>query len=317
MDTNEVASLEDLYADKPTSSKPTQQEQPAEATDGGLTQEQAIDVAATGDTFREQAKEAEAQPKAPTKAKAAKDADDDDDLPSDVVGLRAALKDTRRKARERKLELDARVPAIEAKLAAKEREAAELDAAARQLWGQLQQYHPQNQRPEPPDPLLDPAGAVAHERAQMVEALRERDAKYDYALYMARVVPSQRMMREKHADYEEMEAVFAEAAKAQPHLWQQIRQQEFPAEFAYQVGKEMKQRQEIAAAGSFDKWLEQKVAEKVAAATPPAPQVPTVPTNGLAPKAPPPQSLARVPSVTPRTASKAYQGPTPLTDLYK
>ena len=312
MDSNELVSIEDLYADKPASPK----ERPAATDDGGLTQEQTADIAATADTVEDETKAALAPNKVSAPAKAKADpSDEDEPEPSDVVGLKAALKATRQKARERAKA----VSDYEQRLAAETRRATELDGAARTMWAQLlgqPQRTQQQPQYEPPDANLYPAEALAYERAQVAAALQERDAKYEQDLYMARLVPSQRFMRKEHADYEEMEIVFKQAADADPRLWKALRQQEFPAEYAYNVAKELKQRQEIQEAGSFDKYVEKLVAKKMATAQPATPSVPTVPTNPASPKAPPPQSLARVPSVTSRTA-RAYNGPTPLNDLYK
>ena len=299
----EMASLEDLYADSP---KQPAVNAPAEREPVPAPPEVAKPVE-------------QASPK-PDKAQPNASADNDEDEPNDVSGLKAALKATRQKAREK----GSKAEEFERKSQELERKYAELDGTARTMFAQLQQASPQQQRPQPPDANLDPAAALAYQEQTWAEQLRQRDAKIDHDLYMARVVPSQRMMRQQHADYEAMEATFAEAAKADQRLWQEIRRQEFPAEFAYQVGKEIKQRQEIQAAGSFDNWLsqqvEKKVAEKMATAQPAAPTVPTNPSNLTPPaaqRAQPPQSLARVPSVTPRNQGKSFNGPTPLGDLYK
>lgn len=306
---SDLASLEDLYADTPPAAKaqtpapePAPAEVPAEA-----------EAEAEADAWKKVAEPADKQEKPPAakpeKAKPGSASDEEEEEPSDVVGLKAALKATRQKARER----GTKASDLERELNDVRERYSQLDTAARQLWAAQQQQVAQQQQPEPPDANLDPAGALAYERAQMAEALRGLDAQTRQGLYIARLVPSQRILREKYADYNEMEAMFKQAADADPRLWAAIKQHEFPAEFAYNTAKEIKQRQEIQAAGSFDKYVEQLVAQKMAAAQP---ATPTVPTSPAAPKAPPPQSLARVPSVTPRT-SKAYSGPTPLADLYK
>lgn len=296
----EMASLEDLYADAPRSSTPAKAEEPAPV----------IEKAEP-----EPAKPAETDAKL---AKVAKElTPDDEDEPADVVGLKAALKATRQKAREK----GTKAEEYERKLQALEQKHGELDGHARSMFAQLQQLAPQ-QRPQIPDAITDPEGALAYRDQVWAQRLEQIEARAAHDAYMARVIPSQRILRQQHADYDAMEATFAEAAKADPRLWQEIRRQEFPAEYAYQVGKELKQRQEIQAAGSFDKYVENIVAAKIAAANPAVPTVPTVqsPANltpPANPKAQPPQSLARVPSVTPRNQGKSFNGPTPLSDLYK
>lgn len=321
-----LASLDDLYADTPPASQTSSKEPPATADDdGGLSQEQRIDIAATADTFDEQANAAAPDKTKPATApgkQAAKDApiasDDDEPEPSDVVGLKAALKATRQKARER----TTRAAELEARVAEEQRRFAQVDHAARQMWGQLQQFQQPQQPVAPPDPHIDPEGAFAYRDQQLAAVLRDRDTRHEADLYMAKLVPSQHIMRQKHEDYEQIEAVFADAATAaqqngDPTLWASLRRHPFPAEYAYQVGKEIQLRQQIAQAGSLDNYVQQLAEARVKEATPQSPSVPTVPANPHAPKAPPPQSLARVPSVTPRNQGKTYQGPTPLNDLYK
>ena len=307
----DMASLDDLYADN-AAPKPAVKEPPADPPADPSPEEPAKEPA--------DAKPAQ-QPKAADK----KDADDDEPEPADVAGLKAALKATRQKARERKAEVaeeQQRRAIIELQLAEASRETKEADARARHLYETYIRAQ-QQQAPQPPDPLTDPEGALAYRDAAWANAMQQRDAAVSHQLYMSRVVPSQHILRERHADYDEMETLFAEAANTDPGLWAAIKQQEFPAKFAYEVGKEIKQRREIQAAGSFDQWIEQKVAEKLAAAQAQPPSSPSAQPDPQPARSPaaqrlqPPQSLARVPSVTPRNASKSYSGPTPLSDLYK
>jgi len=314
-----LTSLDDLYADKPNSTTKPADARPEPAED--LSPDEVADIAAAGQVFEEQAKATAeekaakaASPKAEDKAPALP-GDDDEIEPSDVSGLKAALKATRQKARQWK-EKGTRAEELEKQLNSHLERYGQLDLAARQMYAALQQQQDAERQPPqaPPDPMVDPEGALAYRDRLWAERLQEVERRTEHNSYMARLVPSQRLMRKEHPDYEEMEILFKEAADADPRLWQAIRAQEFPAEYAYNVAKEIKLRREIAAAGSLDKYVEQLAATKLSA------QQPTVPTQNpaaSAPKAPPPQSLARVPSVTPRNASKTYSGPTPLTDLYK
>ncbi len=334
------ASLDDLYADKPASVPSTASPAPAERqpqaepapavadpVEGAVKTEaqswqEAAKPAAPEDRTKKgadsTAKPADAKGKAKAEPASTTDDDEDEALASDdVAGLKAALKASRRKARER----GSKASELEAKLAEESRKAGDLDQIARQMYGRLQQIEqPAQPQQQPPDPVADPEGYINWRENHLVAQLKDRDQKISHEIYMARVVPSQRMMRQMHADYDQVEALFAQTANAakqagDPGLWNQIRQQEFPAEYAYQVGKEIMLRQEIAEAGSLDKYLEQKAQAKLAELQAQNP-TPTVPVSH-APKAPPPQSLARVPSVTPRTTSKTFNGLTPLADLYK
>ena len=47
---------------------------------------------------------------------------------------------------------------------------------------------------------------------------------------------SQEMMRQAHADYDEVESLFVEAAQMNPALAVQLANHPFPARFAYQQG---------------------------------------------------------------------------------
>jgi DNA primase len=250
------------------------------------------------------------EPPEPSKAKAAKsDAPpaSEEDLPSDVQGLRAALKAERQKRKER----DTKLTEAEKKAADAERVAQERDEMLRRYFAQQaqlqhQQPQPTRQAPQPPDPLVDPEAAFAY-MGQRTNA----------ELYRTRVELSQGFMRAQHKDYDEMESVFVEEAQANPALADQLVRHPVPAQFAYEMGKKLKLMRDIGSDPSaWEAKREAELREKLRAELEAefATRQPSVPT---APKAPPPQSLAGVPSVTPRNASKANNGPTPLTDLYK
>lgn len=304
----DMASLEDLYAEGPqkTEAAPREPQRLAKA-----------EATQPDDVSRQTP---------PPKPKAKASDDEDGDEPDDVQGLKAALKATRQKARERA----ERLKEYEEKLTAEQRRAAEADHVARQLYARQQQtQQPQQQEmPPPPDPLVDPQGALEYRDRIWADVIRQRDEvlrqqseDLQQQIYMSRVIPSQRMMRQQFQDYDDMEKAFAEAANQDPRLWQEIRRQEFPAEYAYRVGKQIKQAQEIQSSGGWEQWLDTKVNEKFAALqqshqAQPAPQAQSYQAPS-APKAPPPQSLARMPSVTPRNQAKSYNGPTPISDLYK
>ena len=303
----DMVSLEDLYAEGPkkAEAEPREVSKPAKAEEA----QQPDDVSRQ-------------TPQPKPKAKASDDEDGDE--PDDVQGLKAALKATRQKARERA----ERLKEYEEKLTTEQRRAAEADHVARQLYAQHQQgQQPQQELPPPPDPLVDPQGALEYRDMLWRQELAKRDDQFrqqfeeiQHATYMARLVPSQRMMRQQFPDYPEVEAVFADAMKQDPRLFQELRRQEFPAEYAYRMGKQIKQAQEIQNSGGWEQWLDAKVNEKFAALQQSsAQQPPQAPSSQApsAPKAPPPQSLARMPSVTPRNQTRSYNGPTPISDLYK
>lgn len=188
-----------------------------------------------------------------------------------------------------------------------EREFEELRRQNAEIQRQLQaQQRPQQQPPE----FLDPEGTqFLHSRFNA--ALQERDAAYNQALLETRVVQSQEIMRGRHADYDEVEAVFAEAMDADPTLVAKMQAHPMPALFAYQEGKRHKVLKEMGTdpesyiASRVEAALAKRQAEQQ-----PAPQAtPATPTPP-----PPPPSLATIPSATSHRA-QAWQGPVSLDDL--
>lgn len=320
----EHTSLEDLYADAPSS--------PASGARSAPAPEQAAEP--EGDAGEEPVEAAKAD-KAPRKSKAD---DDDDHLPEDVVGLRSALTATRAKARENR----EKAKELEQRLEAEAQRRAAIDTEARRMWERLREFEgrgqPQGQQPpqqanpmqDAPDPVLDPKGYQAWTKQILQQELESRDAERNAAfqqqLYETRFNQDRARVMSQVEDVEDFtkaEHEFAAAAQQDPQLWQALRQHPYPAEFAYQVVQNMRQVQEMQQAGGLQAYIQSKVKaelEKAQASRqaqqPSAPQVPTVPTRRSPPPTPPPQSLARTPSVAPRSTGRTYEGPTPLTDLY-
>lgn len=121
-----------------------------------------------------------------------------------------------------------------------------------------------------PDPFEDPAGAAEFDRRENEESS-----------FRLRCDMSQEMMRQAHADYDEVESLFVEAAQMNPALAVQLANHPFPARFAYQQGARFR---EVLKAG--------------------APQRQTAL----------PESLAEAPSASPRQAAK-WSGPKPLKQI--
>lgn len=103
---------------------------------------------------------------------------------------------------------------------------------------------------------------------------------------------SRAMVKKQHEDYDAMETVFANAAKQDPSLVNQMIAHENPAEFAYKTGKKLSLMQEMG--DDPDAYIAKKVAEAVAAKSEPEPPKPK-------PKKKP--SLAKTPSVSGSSAS--------------
>lgn len=276
-------------------------------------------------------------PTVPTK-QGATPASDDEDLPRDVKGVRAAAKaerERRKAAEQREQETARRFADVESRLR-------EADGNNRQMAAYLEavrQYapppgQPQEQRPQIPDVFTHPEERLAFERAQYAEALQQQEQRLGNSMhqqvYATRVLLGQEVMRTKHADYDEMEAIGTQVAEQNPQLKAEILRHPNPAAHIYEVGKRIKMNHEVRQAGGWDNYYQQQVESEVqrrlaAHQQPPAPAVPAVrapaaqaapnaqPT-ARAPTAPPPQSLAGVTSAAPRRAP-AWNGPQPLDDI--
>lgn len=150
----------------------------------------------------------------------------------------------------------------EAEKKAKEAEAryAELERklqAAQQPQFQPQQQ-PQRQQPQRqrPDPWTDPEGAMAFDREMLSQ-------HQHLQVFETRVALSEEMMAAK-PDYAEKKAIFLEAARAQPHLAQQMVQHPLPAKFVYEQGKRIMAEQEVGNdLDAYNKRIEERVRQQV------------------------------------------------------
>jgi len=116
-----------------------------------------------------------------------------------------------------------------------ERRAAAAEAAlqeARRYWDQAQrpQHQQQHQQPQMPDPVLEPQAWAAHVQGQMRAEYEQRD-------FQNRVATSQALMRARYPDYDEVEAMFVQAAQHDPGLAHRMAASPMPAKFAYEAGK--------------------------------------------------------------------------------
>ncbi len=76
-------------------------------------------------------------------------------------------------------------------------------------------------------------------------AMNRQQQQVNKALFDTRVEMSQEIYRAQHEDYDEVEAVFAEAAQQDPVLAHGLMQARVPAKFAYEQGKRLMFIQEI------------------------------------------------------------------------
>jgi hypothetical protein len=176
-----------------------------------------------------------------------------------------------------------------------------------------QQQRPQPQPQQPIPDFLDSEQAAAWVQSSLDGRIAIEREAVARALHDNRVMTSQAIMRMQHADYDEAEAAFEQAAEANPSLWARLERHPFPAQFAYEVGKQSKQIAEIAAdPAAYEASLRQKIMAELAAQQPPSAPVVQPPRR---PNAPPPSSLARVTSQTPRNIAKVWDGPRPVSDI--
>lgn len=112
-----------------------------------------------------------------------------------------------------------------------------------------------------------------------------------------RIETSQATMRAIHQDYDEMESLFVEKAKAMPYLVAQLQSHPNPALFAYQTAKQLKEMDEIREAGGVEA-LRKRIAEETEAKVRKdyeaklAPATPAIPTPSLAAAPAQPSSTA-------------------------
>lgn len=284
-------------------------------------------------------------PKVPTKQDAPP-ASNADDMPRDVKGLRAANK----AEREKRKAAETREQEILDRLAATETQLREADGQRRQLAAYLQGAkefappgQPQQQQPQIPDAVTHPEERLAFERAQFAQALQQQGQQLAQSMhqqvYATRVLLGQDLMRARHADYDELEAIATREAERTPELREAILRHPNPAQYTYEVGRNIKRTIEVQQAGGWDAYYAQTLKAHVDAevarqlgtqqpqaatpaaqlatrAAPAAPGTPAVPA-ARAPAAPPPQSLARVASATPGNRPQAWNGPASLEDILK
>lgn len=160
---------------------------------------------------------------------------------------------------------------------------------------------------QPADWDLDPRGAASQWMAEM-----------NRRTFTMAVEMSERVLKEKHSDYEEVRNVFAEAAKADPRLAVELVNHPFPAEFAYQQGKRLRMLQEI---GDDPESYKARLREELLAELRSQGAAPQAPAQAPRQSAPVPKSLARAPSATQPTRDQrgrfapSDDGPTPLEDI--
>lgn len=246
--------------------------------DGDSSQpEQATEAPEQNDTH---AKPEETGDKSDVEASPAATEEKDDESP---LVPRKALIEERKKRQD-----------YERKLAEFEAKLAEFDKA--------KQPPPQQsmQQQAPPDPWVDPEGALAWERQQR-----------EVQLYETRVLMSEELMSQK-PDYEDAKRVFIAAAQADPSLAHKLVRHPMPAKFVYEEGRRLQALQEIGPDPStYRQRLEAEIREQLMAEMQAQSSVPSTQ------RAPAPKSLAGTPNQVQRDKSGRFapSGPTPLEDI--
>lgn len=191
--------------------------------------------------------EAEAEPE--QKADGQAEADDGDLTPDSKAGFKKALAASRSDTREAKKAFR------------------ETQQQLAQLQGELKALREmQAPKPEPAedvDPdlafLENPAGAVKTQIETVQAQMRQE-------IMAQRLAFSEMRARDRHEDYQQAEDAFAQAAKVDPRLVEQIRNHPDPAQFAYDTGKLFIEAESVGGdLGAWKKQQEEKIRAQVLA----------------------------------------------------
>ena len=180
----------------------------------------------------------------------------------------------------------------------------ELERKLKELEEKLTAPQPKEEPPPAPNWELEPQQAASHFQQQV-----------DIARYQDRVAITEEMLREKHADYDEVAQIFAAAAKSNPQLAAQIFRAPNPARFAYTEGKRLKLLQDIGDdPDAYRSRLEAEILEKHGIKPgQPVPAAAPAQAQRSAPQVP--RSLARDVSQQPRNQRGQFDGPASLDDI--
>lgn len=174
----------------------------------------------------------------------------------------------------------------------------ELEKRLQELEQRAQPRQPQQSQQQPPpqfpDPLDDPQGYARYMQQELQRSQFE-----------TRAMVSQEMMRAQHKDYDEVEAIFVEAAKSNPMLLQEMISHPVPGKYAYEQGRKIKLMNEISDPDAYRARLREEILAELNG------------TQAQAPVAPAPKSLAGATSapVKHSTRKSQYDGPADLSEL--
>lgn len=147
------------------------------------------------------------------------------------------------------------------------------------------------QTPKPPtDPWADLPGTLTQHQQQLREEM-----------FVERCNVTEEMARDRHKDFDEVREVFLEAANANPTLFQQLRQERNPAEFAYREGlKVQKLKSFNGDFSAYEKDIETRTEARVRAEL--------EAKYGKTPVVP----ISLNSDSSPAVATEVYEGPPPL-----
>lgn len=145
-----------------------------------------------------------------------------------------------------------------------------------------------------------PQPSFTEDPEAFVQRIREETAQQ---IKLVRIETAQTAARARHADYDEMEGVFASLVEQNPYLVAQLQQAQDPAEFAYRTAKF---HREMEQSGGSIEALRERIAAEIRAEQATAFQ-------GRAQSLPKTLSGA---TGTGRTSAQVFTGPTPLDDIY-
>jgi hypothetical protein len=148
----------------------------------------------------------------------------------------------------------------------------------------------------PTDPWQDLPGALSQQQVQLREDM-----------YVERCNVTEELARDRHKDFEEVRDVFLEAAHDDPSLFQRMRQERNPAEFAYREGLRIKELKDVNGDfGAYKSKLEKDIEARVRAELEAkyGKQIPAVPASLNS-------------DSSPAVATEVYAGPPPLNTILR
>lgn len=133
------------------------------------------------------------------------------------------------------------------------------------------------------------------------QAAQAMQAQFQNEMFQTRLALTETFMRQQHQDFEEVSVIFAEQAKRDPSLIQKLYSHPSPAQYAYQIGKQIQFMQDVGNdPAAYRKKLEDEIRAQIVAEQGGSQQ--SAPAQSVKPQVP--RSLARDVSQQPRVNGK-------------